>query len=163
MTISEWLNPRWLIKQGKRASFSQLAFKYVVFLFLNSSSSPLSKDHESPAFWEGKRKRHPLYCNLTLPILGIKLFFFWGLFDILLVLLRWITQDKCSHLTTQESVLHPSKTWRFLQGRVSHLTAWFGIGQPLRSPSGRFSHPLLGASFDNSNANWLNVLIRDYS
>lgn len=134
-----------------------------VSFFKQQQQQPTFQRSGVPCFLRGERKRHPLYCNLTLPILGIKLFFFWGLFDILLVLLRWITQDKCSHLTTQESVLHPSKTWRFLQGRVSHLTAWFGIGQPLRSPSGRFSHPLLGASFDNSNANWLNVLIRDYS
>lgn len=136
---------------------------FFFFPFNSGSSSALSKDHKSPAFWKWKIKRHHLQCNLTLPIFDMKLFFFWGLFDILLVLPRWIMPEKCSHLTTQNSVLHPSKTWRFLQGRVSHLTAWFGIGQPLQSPSGRFSHPLLGASFDNSNANWLNVLIRDYS
>lgn len=63
--------------------------------------------------------------------------------------------DQCSQLTTQ----HPGRTGGFLQGRVSHLLRALGSG----SPSGSFSHPLSGASFDNSNANWLNVLIRDYS
>ena len=57
MTSSEWLNPRWLIEQGKHAaSFSQLASKHVVFFVRTAAAAHFPKITSPLLSEKGKEK-----------------------------------------------------------------------------------------------------------